>query len=146
VVFLLGLLWRRANAIAAVTTIVSGFVFLWLLQKGISLRIPNIFSVDVPPLWDLFAWLTPYKKAYQHSALISWSFCMIVMIVTSLLTPPPPREKVEHIIWNRSYLNLPPEERAQYSGWKNFLIWWALFVAIVLSIYGFFLWFVLSRG
>jgi SSS family solute:Na+ symporter len=146
VVFLLGLLWRRANATAAVTTIISGFVFLWLLQNGISLHIPNLFSIDLPPLWDSFTWITPYKKAYQHSALISWVFCMIVMIVTSLLTPPPPPEKIEHIIWNRSYLNLPPDERAQYRGWKNFIIWWALFVAIVLSIYGFFLWFVLSRG
>jgi SSS family solute:Na+ symporter len=145
VVFLLGLLWRRANGSAAVVTIVSGFCFLWLLQNGISLHIPHVFDTDILPLWDAIKWLTPYKKAYQHSALISWIFCMIVMIVTSLLTPPPPSEKVDEIIWNRSYLNLPPDERAQYRGWKNFILWWALFVAIVLSIYGFFLWFSLSR-
>jgi SSS family solute:Na+ symporter len=146
VVFLLGLLWRRANGTAAVVTIVSGFCFLWLLQNGISVRFPHAFAINILPLWDAFTWLTPYKKAYQHSALISWIFCMIVMVVTSLLTSPPPRDKVDPIIWNRSYLNLPPDERAQYRGWKNFIIWWALFVAIVLSIYGFFLWFGLSRS
>jgi len=145
VVFLLGLLWRRANGTAAVVTIVSGFCFLWLLQNGISLQIPHVFEFNILPLWDAITWLTPYKKAYQHSALISWIFCMIVMIVTSLLTVPPPPDKVNQIIWNRGYLNLPPAERAQYRCWKNFILWWALFVAIVLSIYGFFLWFSLSR-
>jgi hypothetical protein len=70
---------------------------------------------------------------------------MLVMIVTSLLTTPPPPEKVDRIIWNRSYLNLPPDERSRYRGWKDFRLWWLLFVASVLSIYGFFLWFDLSR-
>jgi hypothetical protein len=69
---------------------------------------------------------------------------MIVMITTSLLTPAPPKEQVDKIIWNRSYLNLPPDERAQYGGWKDFRLWWLLFVVSVLSIYGGFLWFNLS--
>ncbi len=142
VVFLLGLIWRRANAVAAVVTIISGFFFLLLLQKGIQLPIPFVGTVDVcPPLWDAIHWLTPYKRAYQHSALLSWIFCMIVMCITSLLTAPPPKEQVDPIIWNRSYLSLPPEERQRYGGWKDFRIWWFLFVAAVLAIYGFFLWF-----
>ncbi len=145
VVFLLGMIWRRATAPAAVVTIISGAVFLLLLQKGIQLSVPNAFTIHVPPLWDAITWLTPYKQAYQHSALLSWLFCMLVMIVTSLLTAPPPSEKVDKIIWNRSYLNLPPEERSRYRGWKDFRLWWLLFVASVLSIYGFFLWFDLSR-
>jgi SSS family solute:Na+ symporter len=146
VVFLLGLLWRRANAIAAVVTIISGFIFLLLLQEGISFRIPHAFSVHVPPLWDAISWLTPYKRAYQHSALLTWIFCMIVMIVISLLTAPPPREQVDPIIWNRSYLSLPPDERVRYGGWRDFRIWWLLFVTVVLAIYGFFLWFDFSHN
>src|SRR6476659_2576402 len=126
VVFLLGLLWRRANGIAAVTTIISGSVFLWLLQKGISVSIPNVLTINVPAIWDGIAWLTPYKEAYQHSALLSWLFCMVVMITTSLLTAPPPPEKVDPIIWNRSYLNLPLDERKRYGGWKDFRLWWLL--------------------
>jgi hypothetical protein len=70
---------------------------------------------------------------------------MVVMIAVSLLTAPPPPEKVDPIIWNRSYLNLPPDERERYSGWKDFRLWWLLFVVSVLAIYGFFLWFDLSR-
>jgi SSS family solute:Na+ symporter len=138
VVFLLGLLWRRANGTAAIVTIISGFFFLLLLQKGIGFA-------HVPPLWDAIPWITPYKRAYQHSALLSWTFCMIVMITTSLLTAPPPKEQVERIIWNRSYLNLPPDLRERYRGWKDFRIWWLAFVTAVLSIYGYFIWFSLSR-
>jgi SSS family solute:Na+ symporter len=143
VVFLLGLTWRRANAPAAVTTIIGGFLFLLLLQKGI--RVPLTETVIMPPLWDALAWLTPYKRPYYHSALATWVFCMIVMIATSLVTAPPPREQVERIIWNRSYLNLPADERQRYRGWKDFRMWWSIFVATVLAIYGFFLWFDLAR-
>lgn len=141
VVFLLGLIWRRANGTGAVVTIVSGFLFLLLLQEGISFR----GHVYVRPLWDSIPGLTPYQRAYQHTALLSWIFCMIVMIATSLATAPPPPEKVDSVLWNRGYLSLPPDERAKYSGWKDFRWWWLLFVATVLAIYGFFLWFDLSR-
>lgn len=134
VVFLLGLIWPRANGTAAVVTIISGFLFLLLLQKGIP-------PAGVRPLWDSISWLTPYKQAYQHTALITWIFSMTVMIVTSLVTSPPSPDRVNGIIWNRSYLSLPPAERLKYSGWKDFRIWWLLFVLSVLSIYGFFVWF-----
>ena len=141
VVFLLGLLWRRANGVAAVATIISGFVFLWLLEKGVYVSVPGLFTMDLyPPLWDVIVFLTPYKRAYQHSALATWLFCMIVMVATSLLTSPPQAEQVERVIWNRSYLSLPPALRKRYGGWKDFRIWWLLFVAVILAIYGFFLW------
>jgi SSS family solute:Na+ symporter len=144
VVFLLGLVWRRANATAAVTTIIGGFLFLLLLQEGI--RVPYTDIVLVQPLWDAIPFLTPYQRPYYHSALLTWIFSMIVMIVTSLLTAPPPKEQVERIIWNRSYLSLPPEEQQRYSGWRDFRIWWLLFITLVLSIYGFFLWFDFSHN
>jgi SSS family solute:Na+ symporter len=143
VVFLLGLVWRRANSVAAVTTILSGFVFLFLLQKGAP--IPFTGERLFPPLWDAVAWLTPYKLAYYHSALATWIFCMIVMVAASLLTSPPPPAQVERVIWNRSYLALPPDEQKRYPGWKDFRVWWLLFVVSVLAIYGFFLWFDLAN-
>ena len=124
VIFTLGLLWRRANATAAVTTIITGFLFTWLLD---SVLFPNI------------ALLIPYNT-YLHRALLAWIFCMAVMIVVSLLTAPPAREKTEGIIWSRSYAALPDEEQRRYHGWKDFRIWWVLFVAIILAIYAFFAW------
>ena len=124
VVFTLGILWRRANATAALTTIVTGFVFTWLLDTWI---FPNA------------AFLSPYNT-YLHRAVLAWIFCMATMITVSWLTAPPPREKTEGIIWSRRYASLPEEEQRRYSGWKDFRIWWLLFVGIILSIYAFFLW------
>jgi len=117
VVFTLGVLWRRANGFAATVTILVGLTFSWAL-------------------W-YFELLGRYNT-FNHRAIVSWIFCMLVMIGVSLVTEAPPKEKVESIIWNKSFLSLPPEERENYRGLKDWRIWWALLVAIVLSIYGFF--------
>jgi hypothetical protein len=53
----------------------------------------------------------------------------------------PPPEEIEQIIWSKRYAKLPEAERKKYSGWKNWHLWWALFVGIVLAIYAFFIWF-----
>jgi SSS family transporter len=118
VVFTMGILWKRANAVAAVTTIVLGFIFTAALTWGELLGRFNTFN---------------------HRALVAWLFCMTVMMVTSLLTAPPPKEKTEGIIWNKSYLSLPPDEQARHRGWQDWRLWWMIFVGIVLCIYGFFI-------
>lgn len=120
VVFTLGILWKRANGFAAVMTMIAGFLFTWALTQ--------------------FELLGQYNT-FNHRALSAWIFCMATMITTSLFTAPPPKEKTEGIIWNKSYLSLPAAERQQYRGLKDWRIWWALFVGVVLSIYGFFLWY-----
>jgi SSS family solute:Na+ symporter len=125
VVFTLGMLWRRANATAALTTIVAGFIFTWLLETWL---FPHV------------AVLTPYNT-YLHRALLAWLFCMAVMISVSRLTRPPAPEKINGIIWNRNYAALPAELQRRYGGWKDFRIWWLTFVLIMLSIFGFFLWY-----
>lgn len=131
VVFPLGLLWRRANGTAAIVTIVTGFLFRMIVEWVVWPRLPR---------------LRDYQAAYQHGALVTWVFCLFIMIVVSLATRPPASEQTQGIIWNRGYLHLPPDERSRYRGWKNYVLWWFLFVALVLSIYVFFLWFDLSRS
>ena len=101
-------------------TIVAGFIFSWALFRYELLGQYNTFN---------------------HRALAAWIFCMAVMVPTALLSAPPPKEKTEGIIWNKSYLSLPPEEQNKYRGLKDWRVWWALFVAIVLAIYAFFLWY-----
>jgi SSS family solute:Na+ symporter len=124
VIFTVGLLWRRATAAAALWTIGLGFAFTAFL----------VFYAF--PTYD---WLRPYRT-YQHPALLAWVFCMIVMIVVSVMTRPPPAEKTEGIIWSPEYARLPEALRQRYSGIKDFRIWWLGFVLVILAIYGFFLW------
>lgn len=125
VIFSLGLLWKRANATGAIATVALGFPFSAFL---------TLYA------FPHFEFLRPYNT-YQHPALVSWFFCMTVMIVASLATSPPPKEKTEGIIWSAHYAALPADQRARYSGWKDWRLWWLLFIGIVLAIYGFFLWF-----
>jgi SSS family solute:Na+ symporter len=124
VIFTLGLLWRRANGIAALTTIAAGFSFTIFLQF-------YLFRLPAP---------APYAN-YLHRAVISWVFCMIVMIATSLLTRAPASEKTKGIIWSPQYAPLPAGERRHYHGWKDLRLWWLIFIGTVLAIYCFFLWF-----
>jgi SSS family solute:Na+ symporter len=124
VIFTLGILWKRANATGAVSTIIAGFIFSWVLKHFVLLGQYNTFN---------------------HRAIVSWLLCMTVMITASLLTPPPPEEKIKGIIWNKSFLQLPPEERAKYRGLKDWRLWWLIFVGIVLSIYGFFIYYRLQH-
>jgi SSS family solute:Na+ symporter len=125
VIFTLGILWRCATGKAALLTICLGFPFTLILQYV---------------LFEHVAWLHPYRN-YLHRALISWVFCMIVMITSSLLTAPPAKERIEGIIWSPRYALLPQKLQAIYSGWKDFRLWWLLFITTCLSIYAFFLWF-----
>jgi SSS family solute:Na+ symporter len=124
VIFLVGLLWRRATATAALWTIGLGFAFTSFLVFYAFRHIP---------------WLVPYKT-YPAPAFVSWLFCMIVMIVVSLMTKEPPADKVDGVIWDRHYAKLPLELQMKYSGWRDYRIWWAGFVGSILAIYGFFLW------
>jgi SSS family solute:Na+ symporter len=128
VIFTVGLLWRRANATAALTTIGAGFSFTLFLQ---------FYLFHLPAF-------APYAN-YLHRAVISWAFSMVVMIVTSLLTAPPPLVKTEGIIWNVRYAALPDVESKHYKGLKSLRMWWLIFVGTALSIYGFFLWFRLQH-
>ncbi len=125
VIFTLGLLWRRATAPAALTTVALGFPFSAFLTLY---AFPHL------------SFLKPYNT-YQHPAFVAWVFCMAVMIVASLVTAPPPAEKTADVIWSARYAALPPDQRARYSGLKDWRLWWLLFVGVVLTIYGVFLWF-----
>jgi SSS family solute:Na+ symporter len=129
VVFTLGILWRRATTAGALSAIGAGFPFTWVLERFL---FPGV------------AWLRPYDN-YLHRALAAWAFSMVVMVAVSLATRPPARERVAAILWTPRYARLPDEEQRRHSGWKDYRIWWALFVATVLGIYGFFVWFRLTR-
>jgi SSS family solute:Na+ symporter len=74
-IFLVGVVWKRATGKAAVWTIVTGIAFSIALEYLIFPRL------TVPIAFTL------------RSAIV-WLFCVIVHVVVSLCTAPPPPEKV----------------------------------------------------
>ena len=85
------------------------------------------------------------QGVYLHRAFFTWCFCVLVMVVISLLTTAPEAQKVDPILWSPGYARLPEEERRRYHGWRDWRIWWGLFVGIILAIYGWFIWFRLQH-
>src|SRR5262249_8221158 len=112
-------LWRRANTAGALATIALGFGFTWAFDQFIKGQ----------------------QGVYLHRAFFTWCFCVVVIALVSLLTPAPNPQPVDPIIWSPQYAKLPEEEKRRYHGWKDFRIWWLIFVGIIWAIYGIFLWF-----
>ncbi|MGI8906496.1 MAG: sodium:solute symporter family transporter [Candidatus Sumerlaeaceae bacterium] len=125
VIFTLGLLWRRGNAVGAAATIVAGIIFSTLLHQYL---FPHI------------ALIRPYNSPH-HRALACWVFSMIVMISVSLATPAPAPEKTDGIIWNPRYAKLPDVLKEKYHGIRDWRLWWLLFIGTILSLYAFLFWF-----
>jgi solute:Na+ symporter, SSS family len=119
VIFCAGLLWRRASTTGAIATILLGFEFSYLFDT----TLPGQHGV------------------YLHRAFFTWCFCVLSMAFFSLFEPAPDPRRVGPILWTRKYARLPAEERAKYHGLKDFRLWWAIFVGIILAIYAFFIWF-----
>jgi hypothetical protein len=70
VIFCAGLLWRRANTVGALATIVFGFTFTWF--------------------FDYYTrhYMKAQQGVYLHRAFLTWCFCVIVMVVASWLAGP----------------------------------------------------------
>jgi SSS family solute:Na+ symporter len=108
-VFLVGLLWKRANARAAITAILGGIALSILIDLWLSRYFPL---------------LAPFTSR----ATFVWFVCVLAMVVVSLATARPPAAKVSDqttIDWRR--LNVFSD-----LGWpwyKNVVLWWAVFLA-----------------
>ncbi|GAB4199855.1 MAG: sodium:solute symporter [Wenzhouxiangellaceae bacterium] len=75
VVFLIGLLWRGANARGAVATLIAGFVL------GIGRLLLEINQTSLPPA---LAWFSEVN--FLHFALLLFVFCSAVLVGVSLLS------------------------------------------------------------
>ena len=125
VVFLLGVLWRKASAAAATTVLVTGIPYTAFVQYVL---FPHV------------AWLKPYDNFLNRTFLV-WISCIALMVMVSLVTKPQPAEIVDAIVWNSSYLRLPLKEATRYTGLRDPKVLWSLLVASALALYGYMIWF-----
>ncbi len=109
--FLLGILWKRTTH--------AGALAAGILTIPLSLVIEFIF---------------PAMPFFNRTGIVFWT-CMAVCVVVSLLTKPNTEAELEGLIWNKSSLSLPAEQRTQQRGLRNPFIWWAIITALVLYFY-----------
>ncbi|MBS1820865.1 MAG: sodium/solute symporter [Acidobacteria bacterium] len=125
VVFLLGVMWRRATAVAATVVLFGGFPYTAFVQYVL---FPHV------------ALLRPYDNFLNRTFLV-WISCIVLMVVVSLCTRPMPSEVVDGIVWNKSYLRLPQAERLLNTGLRSPLFLWAVLVVCALALYSYMVWF-----
>jgi SSS family solute:Na+ symporter len=122
--FLLGILWRRANARGAMAALVLGFV----LGMGRLVAELNKASLDGP--------LRAYAEVnFLHFAAMLFVFCVVVLIVGSLTAPPPRPEQVDGITFGGPRAAPDAEGRA---GRGRDLVLSALLVLGVLAMWAYF--------
>ena len=105
------------------TTIALGFPFTLFLQFVL---FPNV------------AILRPYAN-YLHRALISWCFCMHRDDRDFAADRTARPGEGQQASSGPALRVAAGREQAKYCGWKDFRVWWLLFVAIVWVIYGSFI-------
>jgi len=116
-VFLLGILWRRINAIGATVAVFSGFAL------GIAIKVYVALSPAHPD------WIEPYA----NQAAINWTFCVLVCTAVSLLTPRPSREQVsDQLVFNWRKLNVFSDLGNRW--YTSVVTWWLLFVATIVTL------------
>lgn len=82
-VFLIGILWRRVNATGAMAALIAGFVL------GMGRLVAELNKGRLDGLLFTFADIN-----FLHFAIVLFVVCTLVLVVVSLLTPPPPAEKL----------------------------------------------------
>lgn len=116
-VFLLGILWRRINAIGATTAVFSGFAL------GIAIKVYVALSPAHP------YWIEPYA----NQAALNWTSCVLVCIVVSLLTPRPAREQAtDQLVFNWRKLNIFSDLGNRW--YTSVVTWWVLFVVTIVAL------------
>ncbi|HOA59787.1 MAG: sodium/solute symporter [Verrucomicrobia bacterium] len=124
-IFLLGVLWERANAVAATTVLVLAFPYTWLVESVLFKRVP---------------WLQPFDN-WLNRTFVVWATCMALTVIISLLTRPPDPVRIRGMIWSWDYARLPEAERTLNRGVRNLFLWWCLFVGTMAVLYAYVIWF-----
>lgn len=82
-VFLIGVFWQRVNAKGALAALITGFVL------GMGRLVAELSKSQLDGLLFAYADIN-----FLHFAIFLFVICTAVLVVVSLLTPPPPAEKV----------------------------------------------------
>jgi len=115
-VFLIGILWKRANAKGATVCIPSGIAFGVFLQRVVSVH-----------------WLAR-PLPFTLRSIFSWIFCVALLIVISLATRPPSPEKTGDdvtIDWH----SLATFRNLGRPWYRNLGFWYLLFAGGIIACY-----------
>ena len=120
--FLLGLFWKRGNANGSFVSLMVGLAFAIIWVIGI------VKNVDF--------WF--FQMHFLLRTFVLFLICLIVHIITSLLTPAPPINKTEGLIWNTKILAEETEELKSLPWYLNYRYLSVLLLIITFIVVGYF--------
>src|SRR5213594_1788780 len=95
--FLLGLFYRRLNGSGAIASLITGLV-LGLLR--LILELTNKASGGGLTPGTLWHWIATIN--FLHYAVLLFVICTFVLFIVSMMTPPPPAEKIEGLTYRKA--------------------------------------------
>ena len=131
-VFLLGIIWKRVNAEAAITTLLAGLILL-ILRLGSEIYYqPMIASGELVNNF-MFAFAT---VNFSHMAILMFIFSILLCISVSILTSPPNYTKISGLSYGTLSHNHRKENRESYDTVDIILS--IILIIIVVSILSYF--------
>ena len=116
--FMLGLFWKRANATGIFTGLLSTFAMaLFMIFYGKEHFIQSVQNPEAPLHW-------------LYLAPINFVFVSVIMVIVSLMTAPPPKEKIEGNVITKQFF---ADEALSYQNVKfyNDFRFWAITLLIL---------------
>lgn len=131
-VFLLGIIWKRVNSKAAITTLLAGLVLL-ILRLGSEIYYQPQITAGEEATGFLFQFAT---VNFAHMAIFMFIFSVVLCVSVSLATTPPDYAKIKGL----SFGTLSAEDRAATKGSYSTVdvVLSVLLVAIVIAILSYF--------
>ena len=131
-VFLLGIIWKRVNAEAAITTLLAGLILL-IFRLGSEIYYqPMIASGQVIDNF-MFAFAT---VNFSHMAILMFIFSALLCITVSILTSPPDYSKITGLSYGTLSANHRKENSESYDTVDVILS--IILIIIVVSILSYF--------
>jgi len=131
-VFLLGIIWKRVNAEAAITTLLAGLILL-IVRLGSEIYYqPMIASGQVMDNF-MFAFAT---VNFSHMAILMFIFSALLCITVSILTSPPDYSKISGLSYGTLTANHRKENSESYDTVDVILS--IILIIIVVSILSYF--------
>jgi len=105
-VFILGLFWKRANGTGSFFSLLFGFIMSMIWVIGIVKGVDHWF----------------FQMHFLLRTTVLFVLCFFVHIITSLMSEPPPLEKIEGLTWSPQLIKEETEELRGLPWYQNYRI------------------------
>lgn len=121
--FLAGMFWKKATPVASLVVLIVGIPLGAFIQL---ILIPAIFSQPIISAYGL--------DNFYVTGGITQFFCVVIMVVVSLYTPPRIIAEISSLMWTPRLLKLPRNEQGR-PWWQSVWLWWSIMLTIYLIFY-----------